>query len=1230
MKQHDQIKLDMISNINETIIDEVTDRKITLSPKLNRPASRNSKQWIAIGSIAASLALFFGIFFVLIVPMMGTKVPVYQGMTIRTESAASVSTDREHTGISLLSANYGRPAKLVPLGKSNGTPNGVANGHHKEDDDKLQNKIKDLVTIEVIADDEVRYYVKPGETFIIEIHIDNPKDYEIQSFTLNGKKYANYMFKEGSTMELLLLEVTAPSEPGYVEYTIDAIKYIDGTEIKDVDMSNGDKSVKAGIAYPEAPSAAVTSQSISTTSAELSIRISDMYSLIGNHELIVYLSDGEKIVDSKPLAVGDNTVVFNNLLMSTTYEYGVATTFDLVDGRDLHMEWLLTNTFTTAGAFGISNAEATQDSISFEVNRIGEVGTITAVSIYDAATDELVEMGNSTDIRAFSGLLSNHTYDLYIDFVYTVNGEEINDWVAVKGITTAAKTAPTLAFSATSADQTSVSYAIETEDPDGILHVTKVELIKDGESMKDNGVTVDGKFDGILSNNIYTVKVTYSYDLNDGQGEHTESVSAEITTEAKTAPVLTFGQNSADQTSLTYSVDVADPDGLLNVTNVELLKGDEIVQENSSALEGKFESLLSNNTYTVKVVYSYDLNDGKGVHTKFVTSEISTKTKKAPTVKISQVGATDTAVSGTYAVTDKDMVCTVVSVELYKGETLVQSTDKTEFIFSDLNAYTDYEIRVTYTYDLNDGAGAQTKTKTYAVKTSPALIVDSFKVLNTAAVEEGESIRLQINLQNPSRLIPTSIVINGETYSCSTASAATVAFVDIVVKDQFEGGDTELTIESIQTAEMDKSRTYTTPIRENNAAQVFIKSRLEIMGVEVAVKDDNNYVQRDYVFPEDEVYAIVTLLNKTGYTVESINGATEAAGDLVKIDQEHYAVKFSPSVQYGASITYRIREVVYNNGDGSQSVSGNVFTDSSMLYLQGTKEIRTAEDLLHMNEGYYYVLQNDIDLSGRNWTGGAFAGAFEGNGYAIENMTYIGRVEVSGNGMSGIGLFRNGSGSIQNLTLKAVNLVIDFGPYQEVATIKGFVGGFIGASGDVSFKNCSIDKDSIISASNALVGGFVGGNVSVTMENCTNNATVSGDFLTSGFVGSMGCDETKFINCINNGDIIGKGENYKTVGFVFQADKAEFVNCINAGGVPLSCGFSGQDATYTGCINVVTTSEPPFGYSDQTTNSYNLGDNVTVAELNSKSFYTETLGWDEEIWNLDDLDIENDKFPTLK
>ncbi len=424
MKKNDRINLNSISNIDEKIIDEVTDKKISLMQKLGKNAGKMRKRFIAIGSIAASFLLIVSLLFGVIIPLIGSDVPVYQGMTVRKESASSLKlSDYDLSGNSMDVAFFGDQQDRKK------------DDHQKPDANKDETEIEDLVTIDVTTDDTVRYYVEPGETFIIEIHIDNPKNYEIQSFTLNGQKYANYMFKEGSTMELLLLEVTAPEEPGYVEYTIDAIKYIDGTEIKDVDMSSGNKSIRVGIVYPKAPSATLTSQSIFATSAEFSIQISDPYSLIGENQLSIYLSDGEQVIDTQPLQVGNNSVSFHNLKADKTYEYGIVTAYDLTDGKGLHEEWLLVQKFTTSKLFSIQNATATPDSISFEVEKLGTPGEITSVSLYDAATDELVATGGP-ELRSFTNLLSSHTYNLYVDFKYTVGDTEMTDWVAVKGITT--------------------------------------------------------------------------------------------------------------------------------------------------------------------------------------------------------------------------------------------------------------------------------------------------------------------------------------------------------------------------------------------------------------------------------------------------------------------------------------------------------------------------------------------------------------------------------------------------------------------------------------------------------------------------------------------------------------------------------------------------------------------------------------------------------------------------
>ncbi len=1060
MKKNDRINLDSISNIREDIIDEVTDKKIELSQKPPRVPRGLSKRWIAIGSIAASLILICTVFLMLIVPLLGSVVPVYQGMTIRTESTVSVSAEKQNAfpGMSFLSAQYNRPLKFDLLDKSNGTPNGVANGHHKEDDDQLKNQIDDLVTIDVITDDEVRYYVQPGETFIIEIHIDNPKDYEIQSFTLNGKKYANYMFKEGSTMELLLLEVTAPSEPGYVEYTIDAIKYIDGTEIKDVDMSGGDKSVKAGIAYPEAPSASMTAQSISTTSAELTVRVSDPYALIGSNELSIYLSDGETVIGSKPLAVGDNTVVFDSLLMSTTYEYGVVTAFDMVDGRDVHEEWLLVDTLTTAGAFKISHVDTTQDSISFEVNRIGDDGEIMSISLYDAKTDELVEKGGA-DIREFKNLLSNHVYDLYVDYTYMLDGREIQEWGAIKGIRTGSKTAPTVIF----------------ED----------------------------------------------------------------------------------------------------------------------------------------------------------------------------IEVTDIRIDGSFTLKDKDDIGTVTAVELYQNNAPVQDNAEGELSFAGLESFTTYQVVISYTYDLNDGVGVQTATATYDFKTAPHLGFDSFSVINSSAISNGESIFLRVNITNPNHVTYRQIVVNGREYEVMSSSTPTMLICNILNDGQFEGGNITLTIEKV-IAELD-GKTYTIEPQSNNTAEVFIKGYLEVKSVDGGVLKDGQYVKRDYLFRGEKSYIQIVFSNKTGYTIDSMTIGTTKYTNFIKLDDEHYLLDTSlVSGWKDKSLT----EVKYSHDDWQESVSMDIPLKNAVQVQLSDNQVHyvsTVEDLLAMEVAYnpnspsyyYYELTNDIDLSGLEWRGiEYFYGVFNGNGYAIKNMSYVGTIT---NESASMGLFSCAEGIIENLRMEsvlyAIQYVVNDNSYIHDIAVGGIVGGMTGTTlrndfSNLIIRNCSLDEKSVITVNienpfNKLCRCYVGGISPFTpvISNCINSAaltiaTIEGGEATfamaAGIAYGDGTNSTEFLitNCINTGDILVTSDYSGSSATGIGGWNVAAANCVNIGHLSSN---NTDGVTVNGILARGTS-----------TNCYALDENATAAKVSSKEFYTDTLGFDETIWNLDDLNIADGKFPVLR
>ena len=130
------------------------------------------------------------------------QVPIYEGMTV--SSAIKVDT--------LSKATY---ARTKALAKSTSSIN-------------LNKNFKD---IEITSSN---YYADLGEDIFITVHIKNPDKFEILSFTLNGEKYSSYMFERGSDMETIIIKCNVGRKSGKHNYTIDAIKYVDKSAIKDV------------------------------------------------------------------------------------------------------------------------------------------------------------------------------------------------------------------------------------------------------------------------------------------------------------------------------------------------------------------------------------------------------------------------------------------------------------------------------------------------------------------------------------------------------------------------------------------------------------------------------------------------------------------------------------------------------------------------------------------------------------------------------------------------------------------------------------------------------------------------------------------------------------------------------------------------------------------------------------------------------------------------------------
>ena len=260
----------------------------------------------------------------------------------------------------------------------------------------------------------------------------------------------------------------------------------------------------------------------------------------------------------------------------------------------------------------------------------------------------------------------------------------------------------------------------------------------------------------------------------------------------------------------------------------------------------------------------------------------------------------------------------------------------------------------------------------------------------------------------------------------------------------------------------------------------------------------------------------------------------------------------------------------------------------------------------------YYVLANDIVLTGENWTpvGGnnmdAFGGVFDGQGHTISGLKLSGRNERY------TGLFGENNGTICNLTVAG-----NIEAVSEAGILAGCNNGRI--------ENCSVSGTVSSTGSH---GGMVGLNSNKgVIENSTASAEISGTGEAGGFVGS------------NQGTIRYSGAAGKVSGSTEYAGgftgyhSGTIENCYAWGkvsGSNTSGGFAGRayngsikfcyalgmvnDNAGAGFVNDRYYSSIRFCYYNASNTGNRQGIPMTVQKLKKQETYT---SWDfEHIWAL--------------
>ena len=670
------------------------------------------------------------------------QVPVYKGMTI----------SRSFANAFAMSAS-----------DDNGNHYGHFKGDHNDRDDEVdQNKpfedpnapsIEDKAnsTLDVVGSAESIYYADKNQDIFITIRLSNPDSYEILSFTLNGKKYSNYMFEDGSDMENLVLKVNVGDVGGIVEYTIDAIKYVDGTEIKDVRM-DGDRTVKAGVRASDQTYVNVTNEQKTMTSISFDAQVVDLYSLIeksgGYAKAVLY--DGVNML-TKDVKIGEKTsVVFDNLTPNTVYQYGVVALYDNLSGNGAKLNTLYKKAVYTDTIVLFKDVQVGKEGIEwgFLWNEYFANKQMNAISLWQ--NDEKVQDVDVTATR-LDGLKTDNEYTLKATYKNLKNQDESIQIT----FTTLTKAIPTVEIVNAVATKKSIRFGINVVDKESVGAISKIELLhENAEPITAENLDVR-EFSGLLCDNNYTIRVTYSYDVNDGKGVQLLYAEKTIKTESKTMPTAritsdpmvygtkgncaSFDYETTDVDNVGYSKVVLIRDGKDDAPLV-FLNGEKV-----------FENLYNNSKYILRLVYVYDMDDGKGERELVEEKTFTTWRLMPPSIWITSLAPTkdgavyDAQMSDTYSFVSCRFECVADDAPTVVIEDFMQdSITLSEQYIRGLLSNHDYKVNLIIRYDLNDGDGEKEFVfRTFDLKTNPRMVPSvSLPCINNAGNKIASSVDL--------------------------------------------------------------------------------------------------------------------------------------------------------------------------------------------------------------------------------------------------------------------------------------------------------------------------------------------------------------------------------------------------------------------------------------------------------------------------------------------------------
>ncbi len=304
-------------------------------------------------------------------------------------------------------------------------------------------------------------------------------------------------------------------------------------------------------------------------------------------------------------------------------------------------------------------------------------------------------------------------------------------------------------------------------------------------------------------------------------------------------------------------------------------------------------------------------------------------------------------------------------------------------------------------------------------------------------------------------------------------------------------------------------------------------------------------------------------------------------------------------------------------------------------------ENQSLEELIEQikaNPSGDFVLMKDFDASNMGSTATlidasvTFTGTLNGNGHKIINLAKplfnacngatIENLVIENARMTAYGAI---TPSINATTIKNVHLV---NPYVASPGANG-TGTFVGeATGNSLIENCSATNVTVGNAKRT--GGMVGKMANTTIRNCYITGRVnSGSDGSGGMVGE-GFSGTTIENCYVNIETNFSWTSGSVGGMIGNPENTTLKNNLS-----LAQSVSGDGhgfrikGKYQREINGASNNNYELATSNLTSNASHAAiSEVDEMSVGTKEFYATTLGWSNEIWNLDH--VGEGRYPTLR